>query len=93
MVLIRILTTPSRRSQVRTGDICIRTTGCTRTQQSVYEIIGDCSDNGGHQYKIVEDCSDNGGHRQQPLYRFVLRVVLACRHVMFMLRVMMYVVS
>ena len=35
------------------------------TRQSPYEIIG--------------DCSDKGGHRYQPLYRFILREVLARR--------------
>jgi len=88
---IRILATPSRQSQVRPNDFCIRTTGCTRTRQSAYEIIGDCSDKGGHQYEIVEDCSDNSGHWNQD--RFFLQEVLARRRVIFMLRVMMYVVS
>ena len=50
-----------------------------RTRQSPYEIVG--------------DSSDKGGHRYQPLDRFILREVLARRRVMFMLRVMMYIVS
>jgi len=53
--------------------------GCMRNRQSSYE--------------IVEDCSNKGGHRHQPLHRFILREVLARRRVMFMLRVMTYVVS
>jgi len=32
----------------------IRTTGCMRTQQSPYEIVGDCSDEGGHQYQAMD---------------------------------------
>jgi len=43
----------------------IRTTGCMRTRQSLYEIVG--------------DCSDEGGYRYQTLDRFILREVLACR--------------
>ena len=57
----------------------IRTTGCMRTRQSPYEIVG--------------DCSDKGGHRYQPLDRFILPEVLARRRVMFILCVMTYVVS
>ena len=57
----------------------IRTTGCMHTWQSSYEIVG--------------ECSDKGGHRYQPLDRFILQEVLARRRVMFMLRVMTYVVS
>jgi len=44
-------------------------------------------------YEIDGDCSDKGGHRYQPLHRFILREVLTRRRVMFMLRVMTYVVS
>jgi len=51
-----------------------------RTWQSPYEIVGDCSNKSGHGY--------------QPQDRSVmLREVLARRRVMFMLRVMTYVVS
>jgi len=50
-----------------------------RTRRSLYETVGDCSDKGGHNY--------------QPLHHFILRVVLACKRVMCMLRVMIYVVS
>ena len=57
----------------------IRTTGCMRTQQLSYDIVG--------------YCSDKGGHRFQPLHRFILREVLARKRVMFMLRVMTYDVS
>ena len=60
-------------------DLRIHTTGCIRTRQSPCEIVGDYNDKGGHQY--------------QPLDRLILREVLACRCVMFMLRVMMYVVA
>jgi len=49
------------------------------TRQSLYEIVGNCSDKGGQQY--------------QPQNRFILREVLARRRVMFMLRVMTYVAS
>jgi len=52
----------------------IRTTGCMHTWQSSYEIVG--------------DCSDKGGHRYQPLDRFILQEVLARRRKIFMLRVM-----
>jgi len=48
----------------------IRATRCMRTQQSPYEIVG--------------ECSNKVGHRYQALDRFILRVVLACRRVMFM---------
>jgi len=44
-------------------------------------------------YEIVGDCSDKGGHRYHPLHRLILREVMARRRVMFMLRVMTYVVS
>ena len=37
--------------------------------------------------------NDKGGQSYQPLHRFILREVLGCRRVMFMLRVMTYVVS
>ena len=47
----------------------IRTTGCMHTWQSSYEIVG--------------ECSDKGGHRYQPLDHFILRKVLARRRVMF----------
>ena len=57
----------------------VGTTGCMHTRQSSYEIVG---------YYI-----DKGGHKYQPLHRFILREVLARRRVMFMLRVMTYVVS
>jgi len=59
--------------------LLIRTTGCMRTRESSYEIVG--------------DYSDRGGPRYQPLHRFILQEVLARRRVMFMLRVMTYVVS
>ena len=49
--------------------LSIRTTGCMRTRQSPYEIVG--------------DSSDKGGHRYQPLDRFILREVLARRRVIF----------
>ena len=39
-------------------------------------------------YEIVGDCSDKGGHRYQPLDRFILQEVLARRRKIFMLRVM-----
>ena len=57
----------------------IRTTGCMRTQQSPYKIVGDCSDKGGHWY--------------QPLDCFILREVLARKSARFMSCVMTYVVS
>jgi len=44
-------------------------------------------------YEIVGDCSDKGGHQCPPLDRFILREVLARRRMMFMLRVMKCVVS
>jgi len=63
-----------------TGTILrIRATGCMRTRQSSYKIVG--------------NCSDKGGHRYQPLLLFLLREVLARRLAMFMLCVMTYVVS
>jgi len=64
---------------IAVADLRIRTTGCIRTRQSPCEIVGDYNDKGGHQY--------------QPLDRLILREVLARRCVMFMLRVMIYVVS
>jgi len=72
-----IHTTPSRRSRVQFFAFC--TMGCMCTWLSSYE--------------IVEDCSDKGGRNYQPLHHFILQEVLACKCVMFMLRVMIYVVS
>jgi len=43
----------------------IRTTECMRTRQSPNEIVGDCSDEGGHWYQVLN--------------HFILREVLACR--------------
>ena len=57
----------------------IRTTGCMRTRQSSYEIVG--------------DCSVKGGQRYQPLDCFILWEVLARRRVMFMFRVMTHIFS
>ena len=51
------------------------------TRQSLYEIVGDSNDKSDYQY------------HWQPLDCFILREVLARRRVMFMLRVMTYVVS
>jgi len=61
------------------ADDRIRTTGCVRIRQSPYGIVGDCSDKGGHQYQWLD--------------RFILWEVLARKRVMFMLRMMTYVVS
>jgi len=64
---------------IASTDLRIRTMRCMSTWQSPYE--------------IVRDSGDKSGHRYQPVDRFVLRDVLVRRRVIFMQRVMMYVVS